>query len=266
VRETCTSKDGTKVPMDVLRLKGTRLDGSNPTLLYGYGAYGISEAPGFSPTRRLWLDRGGVWAIAHVRGGGELGDDWHLAGSLTRKQNTFDDFAACARALVERGYTRPARLAAMGGSAGGMLMGAEIVQHPDQFRAVVSFVGFYDVVRSEATPNGQFNVTEFGTAKDPAQFQAMLAESPYHNAREAEYPAVLLLSGENDPRVDAWHSRKFAAKLQAANRGPNPVLLRTSKTGHGIGTGLDEIIAQRADAFSFLFHELGMTPAPTPTN
>jgi prolyl oligopeptidase len=261
VRETCTSKDGATIPMDVLRPKGAKLDGTNPTLLWGYGAFGISQAPGFSPTRRLWLDRGGVWAVAHARGGGELGEDWHLAGNLTRKQNTFDDFAACARTLVERGYTKPERLAAMGGSAGGLLMGAEIVQHPELFRAVVSFVGVYDLLRSETTSNGQFNVTELGSVKDPAQLHAMLAASPYQNVRAAQLPAVLLLSGENDPRVDPWHSRKFAARLQAANRGPNPILLRTSKTGHGIGSSLDERIAQRADAFSFLFQELGMTRA-----
>ena len=158
------------------------LDGTNPTILYGYGGYGISMRPGFLGARtRLWLDGGGVYAIAIIRGGGEFGEPWHLAGNLTKKQNVFDDFAAAARHLVERKYTTPAKLAIFGESNGGLLMGATLTQHPELFRAVVSRVGIYDMLRVELGPNGEFNTTEFGTVKDPEQFKALYAYSPYHH-------------------------------------------------------------------------------------
>jgi len=266
VRDFAVSRDGTKVPVSVIRRKGTRLDGQNPTLLYAYGGYGLSETPRFGALRRLWLDQGGVWAVANIRGGGEYGDSWHTDGNLTKKQNGFDDFHACAQHLVKTGYTSPARLAILGGSNGGLLMGAALTQHPDAYRAVVSFVGVYDMLRVETTPNGAFNVTEYGTVRDPEQFRALYAYSPYHRVVDgAKYPSVLLLAGQNDPRVDPWHSRKLAARLQAASASGNPVLLRTSAaSGHGIGSALDETIAQRADQFAFLFHELGMTYRPAP--
>ncbi len=260
VRELATSKDGTRVPMSIVRRKGTRLDGRNPVLLYGYGGYGVSTVPRFSTVIRAWLDQGGVWVDASIRGGGEYGEEWHLAGNLTRKQNVFDDFDACARRLFQLAYTRPSQLAILGGSNGGLLMGAALTQHPQRFRAVVSAVGIYDMVRVEDTPNGAFNVTEFGTVKDRAQARALLAYSPYHHVvKGTRYPAVLLMTGANDPRVDPWHSRKFAARLQAASASGLPVLLRTTdKAGHGIGSALDEVIAERADYLSFLFHELRM--------
>jgi len=263
IREFATSKDGTKVPINILRRKGTKLDHSNPTLLYAYGGYGVSQTPGFSPIRRAWLDQGGVWAIANLRGGGEFGEEWHKAGNLTKKQNVFDDFAACMQFMVDKGYTSIDKLAIEGGSNGGLLMGATLVQHPDMMKAVVSHVGIYDMLRVELSPNGAFNVTEFGTVKDPEQFKALYAYSPYHHVIDgANYPAVLFLTGANDPRVEPWHSRKMTARLQAAC--PDcTVLLRTSaNSGHGIGTGLNERIAQQVDVFAFLFHELGVTYKP----
>jgi prolyl oligopeptidase len=259
IREYATSSDGTRVPMSVLRKKGLRLRGDNPTLLTGYGGFGVSVTPGFDFTRRLWFDQGGVVAIANLRGGGEYGEEWHRAGNLTQKQHVFDDFVACARLLIQSNYTRPERLAIEGGSNGGLLMGAALTQHPELFRAVVSHVGIYDMLRVETDPNGTFNVTEYGTVRDPAQFTALSAYSPYHQVKNgAAYPAVLLMTGEHDGRVNPAHSRKMTARLQAAGNGKRLVLLRTSgTTGHGIGTPLDEQIAQMADSYAFLFEQLG---------
>ncbi len=263
VREFATSKDGTKVPLNIIKRKGTKLDGANPTILYAYGGYGVSMTPGFSASRRVWLDHGGIYVVANIRGGGEYGDQWHLDGNLLKKQNDYDDFFACARWLIDQGYTSPAKLAIMGGSNGGLLMGAALTQHPETYRAVVSMVGVYDALRSETTTNGEFNVTEYGTVKDPAQFKVLRSYSPLHNVVDGtKYPAILLTSGANDPRVDPWHSRKFCARLQAANASEHPILLRTSDaSGHGIGSSLDEVIAERTDIFAFLLHELGVPAA-----
>jgi len=256
-----TSKDGTKVPINVVMKKGTKLDGSNPALLYGYGGYGINETPRFAGAfTRLWLDRGGIYGFANIRGGSEYGDKWHQQGMLTKKQNVFDDFAACGDYLVSQGYTSHARLSLLGGSNGGLLMGAEITQHPALAHAVVSAVGIYDMVRWENDPNGSFNTPEFGTIKNPQQFKALYAYSPYHHVvKGTAYPAVLMLTGANDGRVNPMHSRKFTAALQAATASRNPILLRTSKTsGHGIGSSLDERIGQQTDELTFLFDQLGM--------
>lgn len=260
VREFAVSKDGTRVPLNIIRRKGIQLDGTNPTLLYGYGGYGISLSPNFRASREVWLDRGGVFAIANLRGGGEYGEDWHKSGNLTRKQNVFDDFIACARHLTDRKYTNPNKLAIEGGSNGGLLMGAALTQHPELFAAVVAHVGIYDMLRVELHPNGAFNVTEFGTVKDRQQFEALFAYSPYHHVRNGTpYPAVLFLTGDNDGRVDPMHSRKMTARLQAATSSKKPVLLRYSlNTGHGQGTPLAERIAQEADVFSFLVWQLGL--------
>jgi prolyl oligopeptidase len=245
--------------MTVLYRKGTKRDGRNPALLYGYGGYGVSEVPSFSTNRRLLLDAGFVLAYANIRGGGEYGEAWHRDGALTRKQNVFDDFAACAERLSKLRYTSQSRLALLGGSNGGLLMGAQIVQHPGQARAVIAAVGIFDMIRVEDTPNGAFNVTEFGTVKDPEQFKALYAYSPYHHVKVGtKYPAVLLTAGENDPRVDAWHAKKMAARLQAASSSGLPVLLRVSGFGHGIGTPLDERVAEYADIDAFLFLQLGV--------
>jgi prolyl oligopeptidase len=260
VREMAVSKDGTRVPVNIVMKKGTRLDGSNPVMLTGYGGYGVSLTPFFSETRRVWLDAGGIYAVANLRGGGEFGEAWHLAGNLTKKQNVFDDMIAVAQHLVARGYTRPERLGAIGGSNGGLLMGAMLVQRPELFRAIVSQVGIYDMLRVELTPNGAFNVTEFGTVKDKAQFDALYAYSPYHHVKDGTaYPSVMLTSGENDGRVDPYNSRKMAARLQAATSSGNPVLLRMSMdTGHGQGTPLKTRIEEEADTYAFLMSQLGM--------
>ncbi|MCI0329665.1 MAG: prolyl oligopeptidase family serine peptidase [candidate division Zixibacteria bacterium] len=259
VREFATSKDGAKVPVNIIRLKGTKLNGKNPTLLTGYGGYGISLRPNFSNARRVWLEQGGVWVIANLRGGGEYGEAWHKAGNLTKKQNVFDDFAACAQYLIKAGYTNPAKLVIEGGSNGGLLMGAALTQHPDLFAAVVSHVGVYDMLRVELDPNGAFNVTEFGTVKDPEQFKALYAYSPYHHVKDkTAYPAVFLLTGENDGRVNPANSRKMAARLQAATGSKHPILLWTSRSGHGIGSSLSEKISRSADVFAFMFDQLGV--------
>jgi prolyl oligopeptidase len=260
-REFATSKDGTKIPLNVLSRKGMKRDGNNPTLLYAYGGYGISMSPTFDFTRRLWFDRGGVYVVANIRGGGEFGEEWHKSGNLTKKQNVFDDFAAAAGYLINENYTRPGKLAIQGGSNGGLLMGAMITQHADLFRAVVSSVGIYDMLRVELAPNGAFNVTEFGTVKNPEQFKALYAYSPYHHVVDGtKYPAVLMMTGANDGRVAPYHSRKMTARLLAANKSENPILLRTSSSaGHGIGTALSERIKQSADIYAFLFAQLGMS-------
>src|SRR5438874_2109865 len=260
-RETATSKDGTKVLLNIIRKKGTKLDGNNPVLLYGYGGYGISMQPGFDFTRRLWFDRGGVWIVANIRGGGEFGEEWHKAGNLTKKQNVFDDFAAAAQYLINEKWTRPEKLAILGGSNGGLLMGAMFTQHPDLVRAVVSAVGIYDMLRVELAPNGAFNVTEFGTVKDPDQFKALYAYSPYHHVADGtNYPSILFMTGANDGRVAPYHSRKMVARLDEANKSSNPILLRASSSaGHGQGTALSERIKQLADIYSFLFAQLRMT-------
>lgn len=264
VRDFATSKDGTRVPVNIVRKKGTKLNGESPTLLYGYGGYGISQTPRFlGATWRLWLDRGGVYAVANIRGGAEFGERWHTEGMLTKKQNVFDDFAAAGQHLIDAHYTSHARLALLGGSNGGLLMGAEITQHPDLARAVVSAVGIYDMLRVELDPNGSFNVTEFGTVKNPEQFKALYAYSPYHRVTKGtDYPAVLMLTGATDPRVNPMQSRKFTAALQAATSAKDrPILLRTNKnSGHGIGSSLDERIAEQTDELTFLFDQLGMQP------
>jgi len=259
-REFATSKGDTEVPLNIVRRKGTRPDGNNPTLLYGYGGYSISMTPNFDFTRRLWFDRGGVYVVANIRGGGEFGEDWHKAGNLTKKQNVFDDFAAAAEYLIKQKWTRPEKLALQGGSNGGLLMGAMITQHPDLMRAVVSSVGIYDMLRVELAPNGAFNVTEFGTVKDPKQFKALYAYSPYHHVvDDTKYPSILMMTGANDGRVAPYHSRKMVARLDEANKSSNPILLRTSSSaGHGIGTALSERIKQLSDQYSFLFAQLDM--------
>ncbi|HEX4097001.1 MAG TPA: prolyl oligopeptidase family serine peptidase, partial [Caulobacteraceae bacterium] len=256
-----TSKDGTKVPINVIARKGIKLDGGHPVLVWGYGGYGVNEVPVFGGSNvRLWLDAGGVYAVANIRGGGEYGQRWHEEGMLTKKQNGFDDFAAAAQAMIDDGYTTHARLALRGGSNGGLLMGAMITQHPDLARAVVSQVGIYDMLRVELDPNGAFNTTEFGTVKDPDQFKALYAYSPYHNVHPGTaYPAVLMMTGANDGRVNPMQSRKFAAALQAATSSDRPILLRTSQTGgHGIGASLDQRIREATDWNMFLFDQLGM--------
>jgi len=264
VRELATSKDGTEIPISILRKKGLKLDGNNPVLLTGYGGYGISLTPAFSSTRRLWFDAGGVYAVANLRGGGEFGEDWHQAGNLTNKQHVFDDFIACAEHLIRRHYTRHDKLAVMGSSNGGLLMGAFLTQRPDLAQAVVARVGIYDMLRVELDPNGAFNTTEFGSVQDPEQFKALYAYSPYHHVTNGTaYPAVLFPCGDNDGRVNPAHSRKMTARLQAATSSGRPILLRTTATaGHGMGSSLKDRVAEQADIYSFLFAELGVDVSP----
>jgi prolyl oligopeptidase len=257
LREFATSRDGTRVPINIIRRKGTKLDGTNPVLLYAYGGYGVSLSPFFWPRLRVWLDEGGVAVIANLRGGGEYGEEWHKAGNLTRKQNVFDDFIACAEYLVQTKYTTPQRLCIEGGSNGGLLMGAVLTQRPDLFRAVVSHVGIYDMLRVELDSNGAFNVTEFGTVTNPQHFEALYDYSPYHRVKQGtQYPAVFFTAGENDGRVLAYHSRKMTAALQSASGSGKPILLRTSTAGHGFGTPLEEQVSENADVFTFLVSQL----------
>ncbi|WP_457324111.1 prolyl oligopeptidase family serine peptidase [Roseateles sp. P5_E11] len=261
VREFATSKDGTRVPLNIVRRKGLKLDGSAPLLFTGYGGYNVSLVPRFlGAATRLWLDAGGVYVIANLRGGGEFGETWHTQGALTNKQNVFDDFAASAQYLVDKGYTSKERMAAIGGSNGGLLMGAVFTQHPELFRAVVSTVGIYDMLRVELDPNGAFNVTEFGTVKNPEQFQALYAYSPYHHVQDgAKYPAIFMATGETDGRVNPMHSRKMVARLQAATGSGRPVLLSiNAHAGHGMGSSLSIRVNQMADIYAFLFDQLGM--------
>lgn len=259
-RESAISKDGTPVPMNILRRKGTILDGNNPTILYSYGGYGSSQTPWFDRTRSIYLDNGVVFVAANIRGGGEFGEEWHLAGNLTNKQNVFDDFAACAQYLIDTGYTNPSRLAIMGGSNGGLLVGATMTQHPELFKAVVCMKGVLDMLRFETEPNGAFNVTEFGTVSNPDQFEALLAYSPYHNVKEGiRYPDVLFTADTNDNRVGAGNSRKMAARLQTVSDKNTMVLLRMSTgSGHGMGSSLSASLAQKTDIISFVFDRLGV--------
>jgi prolyl oligopeptidase len=263
VRDFAVSRDGTRIPVSILQRKGVRRDGRNPTILYGYGGYGVSMVPTYQPLRRLWLDAGVVYAVAHIRGGAEYGDAWHKAGNLTHKQNVFDDFAAAAERLVRTKVTSRGRLAILGGSNGGLLVGATLTQHPGLARAAVAAVGIFDMLRVELHPNGAFNVTEFGTVKVPEQFRALRAYSPFHNVKDGvTYPSVLLTAGDADPRVDAYHARKMTARLQAASASGRPILLRVSGFGHGVGSALDEIVDERADQTTFIFHELGVPFRP----
>jgi prolyl oligopeptidase len=261
LRESAVSKDGTVIPFTIVRRKGTALNGSNPVLLNGYGGYGISWTPEFlDADTRLWLDGGGVFVIANLRGGGEFGETWHQQGALTHKQNVFDDFIAVAEYLIAHHYTDHEHLAILGGSNGGLLMGAAFTQRPELFRAVVSRVGIYDMLRVELDPNGLFNTTEFGSVKDPDQYKALYAYSPYHHVKDgAAYPAIFMATGETDGRVNPAHSRKMIARLQAATSSGRPVYLSiNAHAGHGIGSALSIRVNQEADIYSFLFDQLGM--------
>ncbi len=260
LEESALSKDGTRVPMFILQRKGTKRDSRNPVVLTGYGGFGISQTPHYSDLAHVLTERGVVKVFTILRGGGEFGEEWHDAGRLTKKQNVFDDFLACARRLIELKITNPGKLAIEGGSNGGLLMGAALTQAPKLFRAVVSHVGIYDMLRVETSANGQFNTVEFGTVKVPEQFRALYAYSPYHHVRDkTRYPAVLMPTGANDPRVDPMQSRKMVARLQAADPKAT-VLLRTSgSTGHGgIGAGVKDLVELYTDVDAFLLSQLGV--------
>ena len=263
MRIFATADDGTEIPINVIMRKGTPRDGSAPLILHGYGSYGISQTPRFRTSWRIWIEQGGIHAVASIRGGGEYGDEWHRAANLERKKVSMDDFAACARYLVAEGYTSRDRLAIEGGSAGGLMVYGTMAHYPSLMRAVVSHVGISDALRTELSPNGEFNITEFGTVKNEIQFHGMYAASPLHQIKNGvTYPAALSLTGMNDPRVEPWQSFKMTARLQATGT-PNPVLLRVSMdTGHGGGTRLSERDAQLVDVHSFLFRQLGVEYRP----
>jgi prolyl oligopeptidase len=253
------SHDGVEVPMSIIHRKGMKLDGSNPAILYGYGAYGIPDDPFFVPRLRAWFDQGGIWAVAHVRGGGAFGREWHEAGRKATKPNTWKDAIACAEWLVAHGYTSRARLGIFGGSAGGILVGRAITERPDLFAVGIPSVGVFDTVRMETTPNGVPNVPEFGTVKKEDEFRALFAMSSYDAVRAGTaYPAVLLPHGVNDPRVDVWESLKMAARLQAASTSGKPVLLRLDfDAGHGVGSTKQQRQNEWVDMFAFLLWQFG---------
>ena len=263
IRAFPLSKDGTRVPLSIIRNKGTKLDGRNPTLLTGYGGYGESQTASFEINRRIWLEQGGVYAVAHLRGSGEYGENWHMAGRGTKKQNVFDDFAACAQFLIDQKYTNPDKLAIMGASHGGLVMGAALTQHARLFQAVVAEVGFYDMLRQEEFQGGPENVPEFGSVQDKEQFQVLHQYSPYHRVVErTAYPAVFLIAGANDPRVHPADSWKMAARLQAATSSQRPILLWTNfNSGHGASTP-EEQAQTDADIYAFLFQQLEVKYTP----
>jgi prolyl oligopeptidase len=260
----CASKDGTRVPLFVAHKKGLKLDGTNPTLLYGYGGFNISLTPGFSVSRLQWMEMGGVYAVANLRGGGEYGDEWHRAGTKLKKQNTFDDFVAAAEYLIAEKYTSPPKLAIQGGSNGGLLVGACMTQRPDLFGACLPAVGVMDMLRFQKFTAGRFWVDDYGSSDNPDEFAALAAFSPYHvllkNGPRA-YPATLITTADTDDRVVPGHSFKFAAALQAVQTGPAPVLIRIeTKAGHGAGKPTTKIIEELADQWAFLVRSLDFEP------
>ena len=254
------SHDGALVPLSIVHRKDVPLDGNNPTLLWGYASYGITEEPWFSSWRLAWLERGGVFAVANPRGSGAFGQDWYKAGFQALKPNSWKDFIATAEYLVQNRYTSPARLGIWGGSAGGILVGRAMTERPDLFAAVVASVGVFDAVRAELTPNGVPNIPEFGTHKTEAGFRALQAMSTYAHIRDGvKYPAVLLTHGVNDPRVDVWQSLKGAARLQAATASGKPILLSLDyDAGHGIGDTKAQRQRERADVMAFLLWQFGV--------
>ena len=253
------SHDGALVPLSIVHRADLKLDGTNPVLLSGYGSYGITSEPYYQPTRLAWLERGGVYAVANVRGSGVYGHDWYLAGKKEKKPNTWKDLIACAEYLIAQSYTTKERLGILGGSAGGITVGRAMTERPELFAAVVPAVGVLDAVRAELTANGVPNIPEFGTVKKEDEFRALLAMSSYHHVREGlAYPAVLLIHGMNDPRVEWWQSAKMAARLQAATSSGKPVLLDLDyDAGHGIGSTKAQRQRQTADYYAFLFWQTG---------
>lgn len=254
------SADGTMVPLSVLCRKGLALNGSNPTLLEAYGAYGYSNSPFFASSILPWLNRGGVFAVAHVRGGGERGEAWHLAGMKATKQHTIDDFVAGAQYLIDQKYTSPAHLGIEGTSAGGIAVGGFLTQHPEMVGAVLYRVGITDILRSEQRSTGAENAFEYGSVKVEPEFRAMYAISPYAHVKDGtKYPSVMLETGANDPRVTSWMLTKMTARLQAANASSNPILLRVDfDAGHGIGSNRPQALKLMADEYTFLGWRLGM--------
>jgi prolyl oligopeptidase len=255
-----TSKDGTRIPMFVTARKGLALDGNNPTLLYAYGGFGITVAPTYRPDVPAWLELGGVFATASLRGGGEYGEEWHRAGMKEKKQNVFDDFIAAAEYLVREKYTSPAKLAILGGSNGGLLVGAAMTQRPDLFGVVLPAVGVLDMLRYQKFTGGQAWASEYGSADDSAAFGYLKAYSPLHNIKPGTcYPATLAITADYDDRVVPSHSYKFTAALQAAQRCDRPVLIRVETKGSHGYRPTDKQIAELADRWAFTAANLGVT-------
>lgn len=254
------SKDGTQVPMFITHKKGLKLDGSNPTYLYGYGGFNISMRPGFSVSNLVWLEQGGIYAVPNIRGGGEYGREWHQAGTKERKQNVFDDFIAAAEFLIDEGYTSPSKLAIGGGSNGGLLVAACMLQRPDLFAAAIPAVGVLDMLRYHQFTIGWAWASDYGTSEDPEGFVYLYAYSPLHNVREGvRYPSTLITTADRDDRVVPAHSFKFAAELQEKHTGSNPVLIRIeTNAGHGAGKPTSMIIAEAADRWAFIANEVGL--------
>jgi prolyl oligopeptidase len=253
------SYDGTRVPLSIIDKKGTALDQSHPTILRGYGSYGISEEPSFNPVVLAWVERGGVLAVAHIRGGGEYGEAWHKAGFMQTKTNTIFDFIACGQYLVDAHYTTSKLLGAIGGSAGGITVGGALTWRPDLFGVILDLVGMSDSLRSETEPNGPPNVSEFGSVKTEAGFHGLYAMGAYEHVRDGTpYPAVMFSTGANDPRVAPWHMAKMAARVQAATSSGRPVLLRVDyDAGHGIGSTRSQVEVLQADLWSFALWQMG---------
>ncbi len=257
LKETAVSKDGSRVPIFLIAKRGMRRDGNNPLLLTGYGGFADSQTPFFIGDYRVLLERGFILAVAAIRGGREFGENWHRQSQGASRQNVFDDFYAAARRLIDAGYTRSSRLALKGGSNGGLLVGAAAIQHPSLCRVIVSEVGIYDMPAHMASANGQFNVPEYGSPSDPRVLRAMLRYSPYYHVRRVKYPAMLLTTGANDPRVQPLQSRKMVAKMHAMSP-ESLILLRSSASaGHGVGTRLSGRLALEADGYGFILEQLG---------
>lgn len=259
------SKDGTKVSMFIMHRKDIRSDGNNPTVLYGYGGFSISITPYFTYEIQPFLQKGGVYAAANLRGGGEYGEEWHRAGMLEKKQNVFDDFIAAAEWLIENRYTSKDKLAINGGSNGGLLVGACMTQRPDLFKAVICGVPVLDMIRYHKFDGGQLWIPEYGFAENKEEFEYLIKYSPYHNVRKGErYPAVLFMTADTDTRVHPMHAWKMAALLQKYNTSDNPIILRTeTKAGHGFGKPVTKIVEEMTDKWSFLFRQLDMVQGAT---
>ena len=258
------SKDGTKVPMMITHKKGIVMDGDNPTLLYGYGGFDISLTPSFSITNAFWMEQGGIYAVPNIRGGGEYGKNWHIAGTQQNKQNVFDDFIAAGEYLIEEGYTKPSKLAIRGGSNGGLLVGALITQRKDLFRVALPAVGVLDMLRYHLFTAGAGWAFDYGTSDQSQEmFEYLLGYSPVHNVEKDSYPAVLVTTGDHDDRVVPAHSYKFAAHLQDKNESEYPTLIRIERSaGHGAGTPVSKIISQYADSYAFTLFNMGYQTLP----
>ena len=258
------SADGTEVPMFTVRRKDVKPDGKNPVYLYGYGGFNITLNPTFSANRLLWLENGGIYAQANLRGGAEYGEAWHLAGTKMQKQNVFDDFIAAAEYMIDKGWTTPELMTIEGGSNGGLLVGATVNQRPDLFKVAIPRVGVMDMMRYHLFTIGWNWASDYGTSDESEEMaRYLLGYSPLHNISNdgTPYPAILVTTADHDDRVVPAHSFKYAAALQAANTGDAPKLIRIdSKAGHGAGKPIAKVVDEYADIYSFIYHNLGITP------